>query len=146
MVFAGAYGLCALAVMIGLSRGTANGPPGEGTGPTGCRPGPPTRRLMAAEQVRKEPGAPLGPALWSPAVAVAVIFWLGARSPAAIALLWIAALGLLAWAMLARRQPRAHLWDRSMLHLAEAGPWYSRLGLWWLLLAAILAALYVVFW
>ena len=101
---------------------------------------------MATEQVRKEPGALEGAALLTSAGAVAVILWLGARSPAAIAVLWIAALGPLAWAMLARRQPRAHLWDRAMLGLAEPGPWYARLGFWWFVLAAILAALYVTFW
>lgn len=83
---------------------------------------------------------------WLPAVAAAPILWLGAYSPSAIAVAWIAASGLLAWAMLDRRQPRPHLWDRSMLRLPEPGPWYAGLAVWWLVLAAILAALYVRFW
>ena len=44
-------------------QGTSHEPPGEGTGPTGGRPVPFTRRNMAGEQVRKEQGSHDEPAL-----------------------------------------------------------------------------------
>jgi len=111
MVFAGAYGLISLVLMIALS----------------------TARLKVG----------LGLA----AVAIALIIWISAVSPATMALILLATTILLVVALLIqRRAPAAHLWDRSMLHTGKPGGWYANLWLWWVLLGLILVGIYVKFW
>jgi SSS family solute:Na+ symporter len=111
MVFAGAYGLISLVLMIALS----------------------TARLNVG--------------LGFAAVAIALIIWISAVSPATMALILLATTILLVVPLLIqRRAPAAHLWDRSMLHTGKPGGWYANLWLWWVLLGLILVGIYVKFW
>jgi SSS family solute:Na+ symporter len=89
-------------------------------------------------------------AVWrwgSATVAIAGFFVVGAMSPAAVAVLVLAATVMAAWPLvLGRRQPQAYLWDRTMLATPGARPWYGRLGVWWCVLAVILVGIYVLLW
>ena len=70
-----------------------------------------------------------------------------AWSPSVMALLVSGVMvSLMVYCLSARRTPLPHQWDQSMLACPAPGPWYTRLALWWLLLAATLLALYVYFW
>jgi SSS family solute:Na+ symporter len=112
MVFAGAYALIGVVVMICFS-GTK----------------PPARRFGFA------------------ALASAMILWLAAVSPSAIALLVLIGTALVvAGLMRSRRVPAPNLWDHSMLKTGEPGVWYASLWLWWGVLSAILVGIYVWFW
>ena len=125
MVLAGAVALIAVVLMISLS------------GPR-TRPG-----SVEAAGMRLGWG-------WRPGLAgigCAAILGLGAISPSALAgILLAASVGLVVPLMLRRRAPQASLWDHSMLRCAGPARWFARLGLWWLVLAAILVGIYVTFW
>jgi hypothetical protein len=111
MVFAGAYGLISLVLMIALS----------------------TQRST------------LGAALAG--IMIAVIIWMSAVSPTAMALsLLVSTVVLLVPLLISRAAPAANLWDRSMLHTGQPPGWYTKLWLWWALLAAILVGIYIRFW
>jgi solute:Na+ symporter, SSS family len=111
MVFAGAYGLISLVLMIGLS----------------------SQRLK------------LG--LTFAALAIALIIWISAVSPAAMALTLLGStLVLLVPLLIRRRAPVDNLWDRSMLHTGQPAAWYANLWLWWGLLGMILVGIYIKFW
>ena len=70
-----------------------------------------------------------------------------AWSPSVMALLVSGVMiSLMVYCLSARRTPLPHQWDQSMLACPASGPWYTRLALWWLLLAVTLLALYVYFW
>jgi hypothetical protein len=45
-------------------------------------------------------------------------------------------------------QPKAYMWDRSMVGLpsGKVQKWYANLWFWWLAVAVIFAAIYVHFW
>lgn len=111
MVFAGAYGLASLALMIALS----------------------SRYWRFG----------LGLAL----LTVALVVWISAVNPAAMALILLAGtVSLLVPLLVQRRAPLASLWDRSMLHSGKPAGWYANLWLWWALLGMILVGIYVKFW
>lgn len=42
--------------------------------------------------------------------------------------------------------PTAGMWDRSMLLVSPGPPWYASVLFWWLMLLAVFAGLYVIFW
>jgi hypothetical protein len=91
-----------------------------------------------------------GGAVWrwgAATAAIAGFFAVGAMSPAAVAVLVVAATVMAAWPLvLGLRQPQAYLWDRTMLGTPGARPWYGRLGMWWCVLAVILVGIYVLLW
>jgi len=111
MVFAGAYGLISLVLMIALS----------------------SQRPKLA--------------LTFAAIAIALITWISAVSPAAMALTLLGStLLLLVPLLIRRRAPVANMWDRSMLQTGEPAGWFTNLWLWWALLGMILVGIYVKFW
>ena len=111
MVFAGAYGLISLVLMIALS----------------------------SQQPK------VGMALAT--IAIALIVWVSAVSPAAMALTLLGStLVMLVPLLIRRRAPAANLWDRSMLHTGQPSGWYANLWLWWLVLGMILVGIYAKFW
>jgi len=111
MVFAGAYGLISLVLMIVFSTRSAMG-----------------SLLLAA-------------------LTVALITWISAVSPVAMALILLITTVSLVIPLLVRRQVASpNLWDRSMLHTDQPAAWYQNLWLWWALLGMILVGIYVKFW
>src|SRR5579859_1173946 len=111
MVFAGAYGLLSLVLMIALSQ----------------------------QHVKLE--------LILAGVTGALIVWVSAISPAAMALILLASTVVILIPLLIRRRaPAANLWDRSMLHTGKSSGWYANLWLWWVFLGMILVGIYVKFW
>lgn len=111
MVFAGAYGLISLVLMIALS----------------------SQRPKLA--------------LTSAVIAIALITWISAVSPAAMALTLLGSTVLMLVPLLVRRRaPVANMWDRSMLHTGETAGWFTNLWLWWALLGMILVGIYIKFW
>ena len=112
MVFAGAFAVIAVVVMIVFSRVRHSG-----------------KRLGIA------------------AVPTALVLWLAAVSPSAIALVVLIGTALVvASLMRSRRAASPNLWDHSMLKTGEPGAWYASLWLWWCVLSAILVGIYVWFW
>lgn len=112
MVFAGAYALVAVVVMIVFSRIEYSG-----------------KRFGVA------------------ALATAMILWLGAVSPSAVALLvLIGTAFLVGGLMLSRRAAAPNLWDYSMLKTHEPAAWYASLWLWWSVLSLVLVGIYVWLW
>jgi hypothetical protein len=78
---------------------------------------------------------------------VSLIVWISAVSPIAMALsLLLSTVIFLVPLLLLRKAPAENLWDRSMLHTGQPPGWYSKLWLWWVLLAAILVGIYIKFW
>ena len=80
-------------------------------------------------------------------VGAVLILWAAAVSSIQITLIFfvVSVVGTIAL-MCARRCPRPHLWDRSMLNLHQRSAWYQSLWFWWIVLAAILIGIYVRFW
>jgi len=88
-----------------------------------------------------------GLALSLAAIAIALIVWMSAVSPSAMALCLLAVTVLVMTPLLVnRRFADANLWDRSMLHAGQPSGWYANLWLWWALLGAILVGIYWKFW
>jgi len=91
---------------------------------------------------------------WSPAVgwglvlaACVPILSIAVWSPTITALLVATAmLVLVGWPMVRRSRPSAGLWDQSLLRSGAHAPWYTSVGVWWLVLAAIFAGIYTWFW
>jgi SSS family solute:Na+ symporter len=111
MVFAGAYGLISLVLMIALTT--------------------------------QQPkfGVTLA------TIAIALIIWVSAVSPAAMALTLLGSMiVMLVPLLLQRRAPVNNLWDRSMLRTGQPAGWYANLWLWWAVLGMILVGIYVKFW
>lgn len=78
---------------------------------------------------------------------IAVIVWISAINPSAMALMLLAStVGLVVPLLVTRRRPETNLWDRSMLTVGQPPGWYSNLWLWWLILGAILVGIYWKFW
>lgn len=78
---------------------------------------------------------------------IAVVVWISAVSPSAMALMLLAStVGLVVPLLVARRGPETNLWDRSMLTVGQPPGWYSNLWLWWAILGAILVGIYWKFW
>ncbi len=50
------------------------------------------------------------------------------------------------WPLICRSTPRAAMWDQSLLRCDIRVPWYASVGIWWLILAAVFAGIYVWFW
>jgi SSS family solute:Na+ symporter len=74
---------------------------------------------------------------------VAIAAW----SSTVTALLVVGALLLFAGVpMLKAVMPVSGMWDRSMLLAPPASPWYVSVLFWWLMLLAVFAGLYVIFW
>jgi SSS family solute:Na+ symporter len=81
------------------------------------------------------------------AIAAAMILWLAAVSPSAIALIvLIGTASVITGLMRSRRAAAPNLWDHSMLRTGEPGPWYASLWLWWCVVSAILLGIYIWFW
>jgi len=81
------------------------------------------------------------------AIASAMILWLAAVSPSAIALVVLIGTALVVASLMRwRRAASPNLWDHSMLKTGEPGAWYANLWLWWCVLSAILVGIYVWFW
>ena len=81
------------------------------------------------------------------AVGVALIVWMSAVSPSAMALCLLAATAfLLVPLVIRRRDPETNFWDRSMLQTGQPHGWYANLWLWWAVLGAILVGIYWKFW
>ena len=79
--------------------------------------------------------------------ACGLILWLASASPTLTAiLLLLGTLGAAIPLLRSRRAPAQNLWDHSMLSSGQPAHWYARLWLWWAVLAAILAAIYIRFW
>jgi SSS family solute:Na+ symporter len=77
-------------------------------------------------------------------IPLVVLAWV---SSALIALLVLTlTVGMVVALCVTRRAAVENLWDYSMLTTAGPGHWYSNLGLWWLLMGAILAGIYIKFW
>lgn len=81
------------------------------------------------------------------AVGSALVLWLAAISPSAVAIVvLVVTLCVTAVLMLSRRARSVNLWDWSMLTSVTLGSWWTNLWLWWCVLSAILIGLYVKFW
>ena len=81
------------------------------------------------------------------AIGSALVLWLAALSPSAVAIIvLVVTLLVTTLLMLSRRIPAANLWDRSMLASVTLGGWWTNLWLWWCVLSAILIGLYIRFW
>ena len=78
---------------------------------------------------------------------IAVVIWMSAVNPSAMALMLLASTaGSVLPLLVARRRPETNLWDRSMLTVGQPPGWYSNLWLWWVILGAILVGIYWKFW
>lgn len=89
---------------------------------------------------------PISASLFNMAAASAVILWIAALSPSAIALLLLFLMAALIFMLgSARREPLQNLWDVSMLR-SGAAVWYKNLWFWWGGMAAVLGTIYFIFW
>ncbi|MBN2578312.1 MAG: sodium/solute symporter [Pirellulales bacterium] len=99
--------------------------------------------IMATLRNRRRPAAGWFMALAASALLVLVGTWSSVVTAALVA----AAMGVFVGCPLVRRSlPSAGLWDQSMLVSGVKVRWFSRVGIWWFLLAVLFGGLYVYFW
>ena len=85
---------------------------------------------------------------WSLALAACVpVFGIAVWSPAVTAVLVAAAmLVFVGWPLACRSLPSTGMWDQSLLREDVSVRWWARVGVWWLILAAIFGCVYVWSW
>jgi hypothetical protein len=72
---------------------------------------------------------------------------ISAWSPIVTSMLIVAATLVFAgWPLVRAKKPVAGMWDRSMLAPDKGVPWSMSVAMWWVVLVAVVGALYAWFW